>query len=144
MTYRGVGSRIRQRLLALGYRRDDGEPDVQRFGWDHRFDKTLIYLWLRDARTPFKELIRLCEILECSVEWLLTGVERGKAKPRQGRGRVRNLLLALTAGALGLWPSAGVAAPAPPLSVAISADILHLIGSWRRRVFPDSWGMVLA
>lgn len=138
-TYVGVGERIRERLLASGYRKADGEPDVQRFCWDHRFDKTLLYAWLRETMTPFKELVRLCMALDCSIEWLLTGNERGKAQPRQGRGRARKLLAALTVGGgLALSPSLGVAAPAQPLSVVLEADAVHLIGRLRRK-FLELW-----
>src|SRR5262245_12574706 len=35
-SYEGVGRRLREQLIARGYRRADGEPDAQRFCWDHR------------------------------------------------------------------------------------------------------------
>lgn len=105
---------------------------------------SIIYRWLNGQFPELPDIKILAELLDEDPAYLIWGDERPKAKPRQGRGRVRSLLLALAAGALGLWPSPGVAAPAQPLAVVISADILHLIGSWRRRVFPDSWGMALA
>ena len=74
--YTGVGTRIRERMVKLGYVRADGEPDVQRFSWDFRYDRTLIYAWLAGKATPFKDLIRLAQDLQISVEWLLTGQER--------------------------------------------------------------------
>jgi hypothetical protein len=131
-TYEQVGERIRERLLTLGYRRPDGEPDVQRFCWDQRFDKTLVYAWLRNTMTPFKDLIRLCTALDCSAEWLLIGKERDpKASPARGR-QLRSILLALAVGG-GLWPSAGAAHPAHALSVGKALNAVLLIGSrWRR------------
>jgi hypothetical protein len=109
MGYERVGERLRERMLARGYRKEDGEPDVQRFCWDWRFTTQLVYNWLNDRGTPFKDLIRLCAALDCSAEWLLTGAERPKASPRQGRGKIKGLLLALGVG-LGamLSPNAGL------------------------------------
>ena len=133
-SYEQVGARIRERMLALGYRRADGEPDVVRFGWDQRFDKTMVYAWLRDTMTPFKDLTRLCDALQCSEVWLLTGKERDpKAAPGKARhGKVPSLLLVLSVG-LGLWPSAGAAHPAHALSVGKALNAVLLIGSrWRR------------
>ena len=111
--YTGVGTRIREQMVKLGYVRPDGEPDVQRFSWDFRYDRTLLYAWLADKATPFKDLIRLARDLQISVEWLLTGQERatsGKAPRRQGRPTAGSLVLALLCGAASVlaWPS-GVA-----------------------------------
>ena len=110
-SYQGYGARMRARLLEQGYKRQDGEPDVQRFCWDHRFNANHFHQWLGEKMAPFKDLIRLCEALDCSAEWLLTGVERKKAKPGRARRSVKNLLLALTAASAALLsPSA-----APPI-----------------------------
>jgi hypothetical protein len=109
-SYEGVGPRIRERLLALDYKRDDGEPDVQRFCWDQRFDKGHLYSWLRDEMTPFKDLRRLCDALDCSADWLLFGMEREPKKAAPGKSRQHGklkslwLVLPLAAGAL-LSPS---------------------------------------
>jgi hypothetical protein len=93
----------------MDYRKADGGPDVQRFCWDHRFNPNHVHQWLGEKITPFKDLIRLCAALDCSAEWLLTGSERPKASPRQGRGKINGLLLAL-GGGLGamLSPSVGL------------------------------------
>ena len=129
--YEGVGERLRERMLALGYTRDDGELDIQRFCWDHRFSTTLVRLWLKDEGTPFKELVRLCDILGVSERWLLTGTDRGKAQPRQGRG-ARKLLLVLSLAAAGLlWPERVPAQPGTP-RLDDELDPVHLIGSKRR------------
>ena len=76
MAYSGYGSRMRLRLLEMGYRKPDGGPDVQRFCWDFRFNANHVHQWLSEKITPFKDLIRLCTALDCSAEWLLTGNER--------------------------------------------------------------------
>ena len=123
-TYQGIGGRIRERLIALGYVRKDGEADVATFCFDWRFGPTSVYGWIADTMTPVKDLVRLCRALDCSIEWLLSGQERvvPKASPRQRRGRLESLVLALgVGGALAGWPSPSVA-----------ADLVHLIGSKRR------------
>jgi hypothetical protein len=58
----------------MGYRRPNGEPDLRRFCLEHRYDKTLFYYWIKDQRTPTKELDRLAEDLKTSPAWLLFGV----------------------------------------------------------------------
>jgi hypothetical protein len=122
-SYENVGGRIRERLLALGYRRSDGEPDVQRFSWDHRFDKGHLHAWLADKMTPFKDLIRLCAALDCTAEWLLTGDDAKKGRPgsaRRARRQFKNLSVVLTVGlsALGApLPSMAAFGQTPPIGV---------------------------
>jgi hypothetical protein len=118
-SYEGVGPRIRERLLALDYKRDDGEPDVQRFCWDKRFDKGHLYSWLRDEMTPFKDLRRLCDALDCSADWLLFGMDRDSkkavpGKPRQ-HGKLKSLWLVLPLAAGVLWPSAAAKGQTLPI-----------------------------
>ena len=123
MEYRNVGSRIRARLVCLNYVKPNGDLDVERFSWDHRLGRTNLYNWLGDKAVHFKDLIPLCDALQCDVRWLLTG-EAPKALPRQRRGRLESLVLALgVGGTLALWPS-----PAPA-----QLDRFHLIGSKRFR-----------
>ena len=107
--YTGVGERIRERLLKLGYQQPNGEPDVRRFGFDHRFDKSIVHMWLANTSTPFKELIRLCSALDVTAEWLLTGGEAKKARPGRARRNARNLLLVLGVGFGAMLPSPSVA-----------------------------------
>lgn len=140
--YPGIGPRIEAKLRERGYVKNGGELDVQRFCWDHRFEKTNVYNWLSERYTPFKDLIRLCVALDCSAEWLLTGAERGKAAPRQGRARkLKNLLvvLSLGAGAAVVGPTARGSAEAQPLWVPVALNIVPLIGSGMRRVWHDRW-----
>jgi len=75
----GVGPRIRQRLIEMGYVRRDGQPDVRRFAMDHRYDKTLFYEWLADRRTPTKELTRLAKDLGIPIPRLLFGDDEPKS-----------------------------------------------------------------
>lgn len=81
----GVGPRIRERLLALGYVQPNGKPDVSRFSKDFRFDKVYVHRWVNDEMTPHKELDRLVEILQCSKSWLIFGEGPAPAKPRRVR-----------------------------------------------------------
>ena len=78
----GVGPRIRQRLIEMGYVRRDGQPVVRRFAMVFRYDKTLFYEWLADRRTPTKELNRLAENLGMAVPELLFGEQESKGKKR--------------------------------------------------------------
>jgi hypothetical protein len=132
-----IGQRIRERLIARGYRRADGEPDVREFSFDFRFDKGHVYSWLSGKMTPFKQLTELCDALQCTPYWLLTGKEQifPKAIPRQRRGKVQGLLLALSlGGGLALSPSPRVARAvdfSPPAQPG-PLDVVHLIGSRRR------------
>ena len=78
----GIGPRIAERLLAKGYRRADGRPDVRRFCLDLRYQPAVFYEWISGRSTPTKEVYRLCTDLEVTIEWLLHGV--GKVpKPRR-------------------------------------------------------------
>jgi hypothetical protein len=71
----GVGPRIAKRLIALGYVRADGKPDVRRFCLERGYDKTLFYYWLRDRSTPMKERARLAKDLGVTSRWLIFGDE---------------------------------------------------------------------
>lgn len=67
----GVGPRLAARLIEMGYVRRDGKPDVRGFARTFDYDKTLVYEWLGDRRTPTKEVARLCRDLQVSHGWLL-------------------------------------------------------------------------
>lgn len=73
--YRGVGPRIRQRLLDLGYVQPTGEPDVRRFCLDCRYDKSIFYEWAGDRSTPSKDLARLAKDLQTTEAFLIFGVD---------------------------------------------------------------------
>jgi hypothetical protein len=126
-----IGERIREALLERGYRRDDGEPDVRNFAFDHRFDKGHVYSWMNNRMKPFKQIVELCRALDISVDWLLTGVGRGpKAQPARSRqhGKLKSLWLALPLAAAALLSPSGARA-GQPLSVGLRLDVVPLIGS---------------
>jgi len=108
--FAGVGARIRDRLIALGYQQPNGKPDVRRFCREKAYDDTLFYFWLRDANTPMKDRARLATDLGISEVELLHGIEPKKATPPMRRPhKARGLLLALGLGGGLLWPSSSVA-----------------------------------
>ena len=72
----GVGKRIKERLLALGYMDADGQPDIARFIREKQYDSRNFYPWANKDRTPSgANLDRLAADLECSPAWLLFGVD---------------------------------------------------------------------
>ena len=82
----GVGRRVAERLLALGYKRVDGKPDVRRFVRERGWDKTSLYFWLSDRNTPTKELGRLARDLGVTPAWLLFGEGKPKKPPAMAGG----------------------------------------------------------
>ena len=142
MEYRNVGSRIRARLVCLNYVKPNGDLDVERFSWDHRLGRTNLYNWLGDKAVPFKDLIPLCDALQCDVRWLLTG-EAPKALPRQRRGRVESVVLALAlGGGLVLSPSPSVAARARTVASNDLAAYSTLSEVRRRRRFRNKISII--
>ena len=109
----GVGPRLAARLLEMGYGRRDGKPDVRRFARAFDYDKTLVYEWIADRRTPTKEVDRLCADLQVSHGWLLY------AEGRPDRYRVR-------------VPITGGSDPGDPLQGAKWPDLLPLVRHWLR------------
>lgn len=79
----GVGARIEKRLLALGFRRADGKPDVGKFlratGWDGRY----FYPYLSDRTPSGERLDRLCVDLKTSPAYLLMGVSAPLKRSRK-------------------------------------------------------------
>lgn len=69
----GVGPRIAARIVQLGYAYPDGRPMVREFARAFHYDKTLVYEWIADRRTPTKDVGRLCRDLQVSHGWLLYG-----------------------------------------------------------------------
>jgi hypothetical protein len=93
----GVGERIKERLLALGYERN-GHPDIMRFCDERRYRSTYFYRWANYGMTPEKETLdRLAADLGVKPWWLLYGpivdqpdsaiTKPGRTKPKNtGRG----------------------------------------------------------
>jgi hypothetical protein len=94
----GVGERIKERLIALGYERN-GHPDIMRFCDERRYRSTYFYRWANYGMTPEKETLdRLAADLGVKPWWLLygpivdqqpdsAGTKLGRTKPKSaGRG----------------------------------------------------------
>jgi hypothetical protein len=74
----GVGARIAQRLVELGYIKvgTDKEPDVMRFWREKRpsFPSSYLYDWINDRKVPGDENQGwLATHLECDRGWLVFG-----------------------------------------------------------------------
>lgn len=100
----GLGERIRQRLLDLGYVQGDGKPDIMRFCDERRYRSTYFYKWANYNVTPdASNLERLASDLGVTPELLVFGpiiFERNKPlatapSRRSGRG-ARPTLTALS------------------------------------------------
>lgn len=73
--YPGIGARIRQRLIELGYVKL-GKPDVERFVLELKYKKSLFNMWLAQTRSPKREAIdRLAHDLKVTRGWLCFGDE---------------------------------------------------------------------
>lgn len=72
----GVGQRIKERLVAIGYTRPNGDLRVQDFAADHRFPSPFVWDWMADRRTPLKDLERLATALQTTPAWLCFGVSQ--------------------------------------------------------------------
>jgi hypothetical protein len=74
------GERVRGRLKALGYWKDD-RPDVGRFSLDRGYIPSYIYRWVAGQVPRGASLLRLAADLGVSVEWLLAVPPRRLTKP---------------------------------------------------------------
>ena len=70
----GLGERLRTRLRALGYWKND-RPDVARFALERGYRPQYIYAWLRDRVPDYENLIRLARDLNVTPDWLRFGAE---------------------------------------------------------------------
>jgi hypothetical protein len=82
--FEGVGERIRALMIARGYVRPDGKPDVRRFCLEKSYDKTLFYYWLRDRSSPMKDVDRLAADLGVTKWQLYSGEGPGPKHPIGG------------------------------------------------------------
>jgi transcriptional regulator with XRE-family HTH domain len=70
----GLGDRIKQRLVELGYTQANGKPDILGFSLKHFYTATYMYKWLNAGVMPSRETIeRLAKDLNVSPSWLLFG-----------------------------------------------------------------------
>lgn len=130
----GVGKRMTERLLALGYVTAAGKPAYALFIREKGFDPRYFYAWLKGRTPSGANLEKLVADLETTKGWLLH--EEGAPGPFVAVGRKFLLLFCLgLAALLGIAPrdaSSGVLSPAGTLAAPDSHHTLLLIGSWRR------------
>lgn len=128
----GLGDRIRQRLVELGYKQANGKPDVLGFSLKHSYLPMYLYKWANAGVMPSRENVeRLAKDLNVSAPWLLFGdeVSRAPIPPRKrGVRRVGCLVAALLGMTLGTsattpaWGSARASGHTAPLGSAHSTD----------------------
>ena len=68
----GIGSRISERLVAIGFTRNN-RPDVARFCAERGYRPQYVYAWLRGRTPTFENLERLATDLGVSRSWLAVG-----------------------------------------------------------------------
>src|SRR5262245_2011775 len=130
----GLGDRIRERIVALGFTTKDGSADVQRFALAKGYLPNYLYRWGTDTTPDRDNLLRLAKDLECSPAWLLFGVEVKLPRVRNGARFLGIILFALTSTAGGLalpWH------PTDGIQPIISRGIMSTrFGRWLRRLPP--------
>ena len=70
----GIGKRIAQRLLELGFSKA-GRVDVARFCAERGYRPQYLYAWLAGRTPTFENLERLATDLSVSRSWLVMGEE---------------------------------------------------------------------
>lgn len=70
----GFGDRVKARLRALGYWKND-RPDTPRFALERGYRPQYVYAWLRDRIPDYENLIRLARDLSVTPDWLRFGAE---------------------------------------------------------------------
>ena len=78
----GIGTRIRQRLIELGYSRS-GRPDVARFCTERDYRPQYVYAWLTGRTPSYENLERLAGDLKVSRSWLAVGDEAGAPEDQE-------------------------------------------------------------
>ncbi len=85
----GMGRRLRQRLRATGYWRDD-RPDIARFCAEKGYRPQYIYAWLGDRVPSYENLIRLGRDLGALPEWVMFGTGPGaRTEPVEAAAEAR-------------------------------------------------------
>lgn len=115
--HEGIGKRIKNRLVALGFKTPAGQPDIGRFIREHGYDGRYFYRWANKDVTPAEPyLTRLCGDLRVSPAYLVFG-ESGALKPKKYA-----------------HPIGGGSGDGGTTPLAKLAEILPLIRSWVARV----------
>src|SRR5712692_3514916 len=85
----GMGRRLRQRLRATGYWKDD-RPDIARFCAEKGYRPQYIYAWLGDRVPSYENLIRLGRDLGTLPEWVMFGTGPGaRTEPVEAAAEAR-------------------------------------------------------
>lgn len=83
----GMGKRIRQRLMDLGYRKEraQNEPDLVGFARERRVPQMNIYRWAGESAITRKSADKLAKQLGVTLGWLLLGepVRKFPKRPRR-------------------------------------------------------------
>ncbi|MGH7264042.1 MAG: PAS domain-containing protein, partial [Candidatus Rokuibacteriota bacterium] len=74
----GLGDRMRGRLKALGYWRQN-RPDILRFCAERDYRPQYVYAWLKDRVPTYANLRRLARDLDAPIAWLVFGREAESA-----------------------------------------------------------------
>lgn len=77
--FEGVNRRILERIVAIGFTRSDGQPDITRFTAEFNYDPRRFYPWINPTKpfTPTPDTLkRLAKDLACDWLWLLSGDPR--------------------------------------------------------------------
>lgn len=86
--YEGIGERIRQCLVRIGYEKN-GRADILRFSMEHRFLTSNVYRWINADVLPEREnLFKLAEIFQVKPSWLVFGDEdshHGGSRAKRGK-----------------------------------------------------------
>jgi hypothetical protein len=75
-----IWDRIKERLLALGYRQENGRPDVMGFAFRHEWNHVYIFRWIGGSTPDYDNIIKLSGQLDVSPSWLMFG-EQGTLVP---------------------------------------------------------------
>jgi hypothetical protein len=75
-----IGDRITERLLALGFRRVNGKPDVMGFSFRNGWNHVYLFRWIGGSTPDYDNIIKLSAQLEVSPSWLMFG-EQGTQVP---------------------------------------------------------------
>lgn len=126
----GLGERIRERLLALGYEKH-GRADILRFCLEHRLVAANVYRWVNANVMPERDnVLHLAELLKVSPAWLLFGDEAEVAQKTGDRPKRR-------------VPISGGSDHPAPLPGGDHDNALSLIGRWlrdlARPMLPRPW-----
>lgn len=140
VSFPGIGKRIKERLLALGYQ-EAGEPQIGRFIREHRYDGRYFYPWLKDRTPSGDNLERLATDLRCSRAWLLLG--EGPEPEDNRPARRRRVPAPITGGSASVLPDGGTprVAQDSPRSEQ-NQDALHLIRRFAARIHAWLWPLV--